>query len=80
MPSAPRTERLPPHPSAKKIFDRFHVQRLAHDALDEVRRELVREKDDAVERKALKGTRWALQARSTTSGMLARMTDGNRLI
>lgn len=48
-------------PNAKKIFDRFHVQRLAHDALDEVRRELVREKDDEVERKALKGTRWALQ-------------------
>src|SRR5688572_5167270 len=48
-------------PNAKRIFDRFHVQRLAHDALDEVRRELVREKDDEVERKALKGTRWALQ-------------------
>ena len=29
-------------PGARIIFDRFHVQRLAHDALDEVRREEVR--------------------------------------
>ena len=48
-------------PNAKQIYDRFHIQRLAHDALDEVRRDLVREADDDDERKALKGTRWALQ-------------------
>jgi transposase len=48
-------------PNAKQIYDRFHVQRLAHDALDEVRRVLVHEADDEAERKALKGTRWALQ-------------------
>lgn len=47
-------------PQAQVIFDRFHVQRLAHDALDEVRRDEVRaatgdERDD------LKRTRWALQ-------------------
>jgi transposase len=46
-------------PQARVIFDRFHVQRLAHDALDEVRREEVREahSDD---RQALKKSRFAL--------------------
>ncbi|MDQ3266934.1 MAG: transposase, partial [Myxococcota bacterium] len=29
-------------PHAEKVFDRFHVQRLASDAVDEVRREEVR--------------------------------------
>lgn len=48
-------------PNAKLVFDRFHVQKLAHDALDEVRRDLVREAEDKDERKALKGTRWPLQ-------------------
>jgi len=47
-------------PQARIIFDRFHVQRLAHDALDEVRREEVR-KAEAADKKPLKGTRWALQ-------------------
>jgi transposase len=47
-------------PGAQLVFDRFHVQRLAHDALDEVRRDEVREA--APEDKAkLKHTRWALQ-------------------
>jgi transposase len=48
-------------PQAKIVFDRFHVQRLAHDALDEVRRAEVREVEDPEERRALKGTRFALQ-------------------
>lgn len=47
-------------PQAQIIFDRFHVQRLAHDALDEVRRDEVRAADED-ERSALKNTRWALQ-------------------
>ena len=46
-------------PQARVIFDRFHVQRLAHDALDEVRREQVREADPE-DRAALKRTRFAL--------------------
>ena len=46
-------------PEARVIFDRFHVQRLAHDALDEVRREEVREADPE-DRRALKKTRFAL--------------------
>jgi len=48
-------------PHATIVFDRFHVQRLAHDALDEVRRAEVRESDDPDERRALKKTRWPLQ-------------------
>jgi transposase len=47
-------------PQALLIFDRFHVQRLAHDAVDEVRREEVR-KAKAADKPKLKGTRWALQ-------------------
>lgn len=46
-------------PAAKIIFDRFHVQRLAHDAVDEVRRQEVA-RADASRKKALKKTRWAL--------------------
>ena len=47
-------------PNATLIFDRFHVQRLVHDALDAVRREQVR--TAAPDEKAdLKKTRWPLQ-------------------
>jgi len=50
-------------PQAEIIFDRYHVQKLAHDALDEVRREQARElpTDDPEARSALKGVRWPLQ-------------------
>lgn len=48
-------------PNAKIVFDRWHVQRLAHDALDEVRREQVRTLRGTDEGKAIKKTRWALQ-------------------
>jgi len=47
-------------PEATIIFDRFHVQRLASQALDEVRREEVREAEPE-DKKALKNTRWALR-------------------
>lgn len=50
-------------PQAQIIFDRFHVQRLAHDALDEVRRAEVREASTPEDRKAIKGTRWPLLRR-----------------
>jgi len=47
-------------PNAVIVYDRFHVQRLAHDALDTVRREQVRAAvgEDA---RAIKRTRWPLQ-------------------
>lgn len=50
-------------PNAEIVFDRFHVQRLAHDALDEVRREIQRELRGTDEGKALKGSRFALHKR-----------------
>jgi transposase len=48
-------------PQARIVFDRFHVQRLAHNALDEVRRAEVRTTEDPEDRRALKNTRFALQ-------------------
>jgi len=48
---------------AQVIFDRFHVQRLAHNALDEVRRSEVREMKGTDEGKALKRTRFILHKR-----------------
>lgn len=51
-------------PQAQIVFDRFHVQRLVHDAVDEVRRAQVREAEAAGEedrRRGLKNTRFALQ-------------------
>jgi transposase len=48
-------------PQARLVFDRFHVQRLAHDALDKVRREQVRELKGSDEAKVVKKTRFALQ-------------------
>lgn len=50
-------------PQAKIIFDRFHVQRLAHDAVDAVRRDEVH-KAVAADKRELKGTRWTLLKRS----------------
>ena len=47
-------------PKARLIFDRFHVQRLAHDALDTVRRQQWRAADPD-DKHAIKGTRFALQ-------------------
>jgi transposase len=47
-------------PEAQIIFDRFHVQRMAQDAVDQVRREQVRLLAGTDEAKTLKKTRWAL--------------------
>lgn len=50
-------------PHATKVFDRFHIQRLANDAVDQVRRtEVFRAKEtaDTETAKALKQTRWPL--------------------
>ena len=48
-------------PEAKLIFDRFHVQRLAQDAVDKTRRDEVRKAESKEAKSALKGTRWTLQ-------------------
>lgn len=49
-------------PQAEIVYDRFHVQRLVHDALDEVRRAVVRDAGrDSPDAEALVGTRYTLQ-------------------
>lgn len=50
-------------PLVRLIFDRFHVQRLAHLALDEVRRAQVRALARQPAARWIKGTRWILQKR-----------------
>jgi transposase len=45
---------------AQIVFDRFHVQRMAQDAVDQVRREQVRLLAGTDDAKILKKTRWAL--------------------
>jgi transposase len=45
---------------ARIVFDRFHVQRMAQDAVDQVRREQVRLLAGSDDAKTLKKTRWAL--------------------
>lgn len=47
-------------PQADIVFDRFHVQRLASDAVDEVRRSIVRELKGTEDAKAVKKTRFVL--------------------
>jgi transposase len=47
-------------PHAEKVFDRFHVQRLASDAVDEVRRAEFRQVAGTAQAQTLKKTRWAL--------------------
>jgi transposase len=50
-------------PHVEIVFDRFHVQRLASNALDEVRRALVRELGGSELGAAIKNTRWVLLRR-----------------
>lgn len=47
-------------PKATLVFDHFHVVKLMNDALDEIRRSLVREEKDLNKRNVIKGTRWLL--------------------
>ena len=47
-------------PQAQIVFDRFHVQRLAADAVDEVRREMVRELRATGDDQTVKNLRYAL--------------------
>lgn len=70
-------------PQAKIVFDRFHVQRLASDALDEVRREHLREVRGTPEGRALFRTRFALlknpwNLNSIESGKLSAVQRTNK--
>jgi len=46
-------------PNAKIVFDHFHIAKLANDALNDVRRALMREAADKEAKAQIKGTRWA---------------------
>jgi transposase len=50
-------------PRAALVFDRFHVMKLYHDKLSDLRRELHREATDLLHKDVLKGTRWLLLKR-----------------
>jgi transposase len=47
-------------PRAEKVFDRFHMQKLASEAVDTVRRQEVNLRSGTPEGQALKKSRWAL--------------------
>jgi transposase len=47
-------------PQAQKVFDRFHVQKLASEAVDAVRRQEVKLQGPPDQAQALKHSRWAL--------------------
>ncbi len=47
-------------PNAQIVFDHFHIAKLANEALNEVRRELMRNAAHPDAKKAIKGTMWAL--------------------
>lgn len=53
-------------PQAQLVFDKFHVAQLAQKALDEIRRELVRQLPPE-QRSPLKKSRWALLRRPDTA-------------
>ena len=46
-------------PNATIVFDHFHIAKLANEALNEVRRALMREAVDKEDKAEIKGTRWA---------------------
>ena len=47
-------------PGAKIVFDRFHVMKLFHEKLSDLRRALHREATDVMQKQVLKGTMWLL--------------------
>jgi transposase len=72
-------------PQAELVFDRFHIQRLASDAVDAVRREEVRGAENAAAAKSLKGTHWPLlkspwNLSTTESAKLGYLQCANRRI
>jgi len=64
MSAAYRKAVLETLPNATIVFDHFHIAKLANEALNEVRRELVRNAEDKEQKKAIKGTMWPLLHRT----------------
>ena len=50
-------------PDATLVFDRFHVIKLYHDKLSDLRRDLYRQLADTMQKDVLKGVRWLLLKR-----------------
>jgi len=50
-------------PGATLVFDRFHVVKLYHDKLSDLRRALYQQLQDTTQKKVLKGVRWLLLKR-----------------
>ena len=67
-------------PQANIVFDRFHVQKLANEALDEVRREQVRHLGDSDAARAIKRSRWSLlkKPEDLTQGQRLKLSDIER--
>ncbi len=67
-------------PQATIVFDRFHVQKLAGEALDQVRRQVVREADDSEFARAIKRSRWPLlkNAEDATEKDTRKLSDVER--
>ncbi len=70
-------------PDAQIVFDRFHVQRLASDAVDEVRRSMVRLVRGTEEARAIKHTRFVLLKKPSNltkdeKGRLSEVQRSNR--
>lgn len=59
MSAAYRKAVLETLPNATIVFDHFHIAKLANEALNEVRRALMREAESKAEKDEIKGTRWA---------------------
>ena len=57
-------------PQAQLLFDRFHLQRLAQDAVDTVRREEVRELRGTEEGRASKKTRYGFREPPSLTSMI----------
>ena len=64
MSAAYRRAILDKLPNAKIVFDHFHIAKLANEALNEVRRELVRNATDKDTKSKFKGTMWPLLHRT----------------
>ena len=64
MSAAYRKAVLETLPTATIVFDHFHIAKLANEALNEVRRELVRNADDKDQAAKIKGTMWPLLHRT----------------
>lgn len=51
-------------PDATHVFDKFHVVKLVHEAVDKVRRSIWRQETDLEKRDLIKGARWMLLSKN----------------